>query len=224
MVKLTLIARATDGLPLAEGLDTGQDAQQGRDLDIYKSQAKSLFKKLSQAGQQQTASRMSIETGPYFFHYLIEGGVCYLTLCDRAYPKKLAFQYLEDLQKEFEKINRTQIDTAARPYAFVKFDTFIQKTRKLYLDTHTQRNLSRLNDDLMEVQQIMTRNIQEVLGAGEKLDHLNQVSSRLSAESSAYAKKAKELSQQAFLRKWLPFVAVLVIVGFIFYVRRLLAG
>ena len=49
-------------------------------------------------------------------------------------------------------------------------DTYIQKTRKLYLDTHTQRNLSKLNDDLIEVQQIMTRNIQEVLGMGEKLD------------------------------------------------------
>jgi hypothetical protein len=29
------------------------------------------------------------------FHYIIEGGVCFLTLCDRGYPKKLAFQYLE---------------------------------------------------------------------------------------------------------------------------------
>lgn len=49
-------------------------------------------------------------------------------------------------------------------------DTFIQKTRKLYLDTRTQRNLSKLNDDLYEVQQIMTRNIQEVLGVGDRLD------------------------------------------------------
>lgn len=219
MVKLTLIARATDGLPLAEGLDSGQEQ---RDLDIYKMQAKTLFKKLSQ-GQQQ-ASRMSIETGPFYFHYIIEGGVCYLTLSDRSYPKKLAYQYLEELQREFEKINRTAIDTAARPYAFIKFDTFIQKTRKLYLDTHTQRNLSKLNDDLIEVQQIMTRNIQEVLGAGEKLDHLSQASSRLSSESSVYAKKAKELSQQALLRKWAPFGIVIVIVLLMWYFRGLFYG
>lgn len=49
-------------------------------------------------------------------------------------------------------------------------DTFIQKTKKLYLDTRTQRNLSKLNEDLQEVHSIMTRNIQEVLGQGEKLD------------------------------------------------------
>lgn len=49
-------------------------------------------------------------------------------------------------------------------------DAFIQKTRKLYLDTRTQRNLAKLNDDLYEVQQIMTRNIQDVLGIGDRLD------------------------------------------------------
>ena len=49
-------------------------------------------------------------------------------------------------------------------------DTFIQKTKKLYLDTHTQRNIAKLNDELYEVHQIMTRNVQEVLGVGEKLD------------------------------------------------------
>lgn len=49
-------------------------------------------------------------------------------------------------------------------------DTFIQKTKKQYLDTRTQRNIAKLNDELYEVHQIMTRNIQEVLGVGEKLD------------------------------------------------------
>lgn len=37
-VKLTLIARVNDGLPLAEGLDTDKD----QDLDYYKQQAKVL--------------------------------------------------------------------------------------------------------------------------------------------------------------------------------------
>ena len=56
--------------------------------------------------------------------YIIEGRVCYLTMCDRSYPKKLAFQYLEDLKNEFERVNGPQIETAARPYAFIKFGRF----------------------------------------------------------------------------------------------------
>jgi vesicle transport protein SEC22 len=167
---------------------------------------------------------MSYESGPYYLHYLIEAGVCYLTLCERGYPKKLAYQYLEDLQREFHHQNQDQVGTVARPYAFIKFgtphartratyallvmraiqvwvtqwwrhgsnldgrrkgavsnspdghgersdsDTFIQKTKRLYLDTRTQRNLNKMNEELAEVQQIMTRNIQEVLGQGERLD------------------------------------------------------
>jgi vesicle transport protein SEC22 len=156
-----------------------------------------------------------------FFHsYLIEGGVCYLTLCDRSYPKKLAYQYLEELQHEFEKVNRSQIETVARPYAFIKFDTFIQKTRKLYMDTRTQRNLSKLNDDLFEVQQIMTRNIQEVLGVGDRLDQVSQMSSRLSSESRIFADKAKDLNRQAFIRKWAPVAIVVGVVVLLLWFWR----
>ena len=63
-----------------------------------------------------------------------------------------------------------QVEKISRPYAFIKFDRFIQKTRKLYLDTRTQRNLEKLSEELSEVHSIMTRNIQEVLGQGERLE------------------------------------------------------
>ena len=46
-------------------------------------------------------------------------------MCDRAYPKKLAFQYLEELRNEFERVNGSQIETAARPYAFIKFGRYL---------------------------------------------------------------------------------------------------
>ena len=64
MVKLTMIARVTDGLPLAEGLDDGRDWQ---DAELYKQQIKALFKNLSRG--QNEPSRMSVETGPYIFQY-----------------------------------------------------------------------------------------------------------------------------------------------------------
>ncbi|KAG5387282.1 hypothetical protein IGI04_038752 [Brassica rapa subsp. trilocularis] len=215
MVKMTLIARVTDGLPLAEGLDDGRDLP---DSDMYKQQVKSLFKNLSRGHNE--ASRMSVETGPYVFHYIIEGRVCYLTMCDRSYPKKLAFQYLEDLRNEFERVNGPNIETAARPYAFIKFDTFIQKTKKLYQDTRTQRNIAKLNDELYEVHQIMTRNVQEVLGVGEKLDQVSEMSSRLTSESRIYADKAKDLNRQALIRKWAPVAIVLGVVFLLFWVKN----
>jgi vesicle transport protein SEC22 len=100
----------------------------------------------------------------------------------------------------------------------VHADTFIQKTKKLYMDTRTQRNLSKMTEDLSEVQSIMTRNIQEVLGQGEKLDRkcasrlarpwsssappgvahadMTKLSSTLASESKQYAVRAKDLHRQ----------------------------
>lgn len=96
--------------------------------------------------------------------------MCYLVLTERAYPKRLAFNYLEELQKEFNLMYAMEVESATRPYAFIKFDTFIQKTKKLYMDTRAQRNVNKLNEDLADVQKIMMTNIQEVLGRGERLD------------------------------------------------------
>ncbi|KAL0463777.1 UNVERIFIED_CONTAM: vesicle transport protein [Sesamum latifolium] len=111
-----------------------------------------------------------------------------------------------------------QIETAGRPYAFIKFDTFMQKTKKLYQDTRTQRNIAKLNDELYEVHQIMTRNVQEVLGVGEKLDQVSQMSSRLTSESRIYADKAKDLNRQALIRKWAPVAIVLGVVFLLLWV------
>jgi vesicle transport protein SEC22 len=201
-----MVARVADGLPLAEGLDTDR----ARDLEPYKQQAKTLFKKLS-AGPPPP-SRMSYESGAYFLHYMIESGVCYLTLSDRGYPKKLAYQYLEDLQREFSAQNGAAVETVARPYAFIKFDTFIQKTKKLYQDTRTQRNLDKLNEDLHDIQSVMTRNIQDILGQGERLDHVSDMSETLRNESKKYAARAKDLSRQALIQKYAP---IAIVVGFV---------
>lgn len=40
----------------------------------------------------------------------------------------------------------------------------------MFQDTRSQRNVAALTADLSEVHQIMSRNIAEVLGQGEKLD------------------------------------------------------
>ena len=36
-----------------------------------------------------------------FISYLIDNTICYLTLTEKTYPKRLAFLFLEDIAKEF---------------------------------------------------------------------------------------------------------------------------
>ena len=45
----------------------------------------------------------------------------YLALCEKAYPKKLAFAFLDELTKEFEVLHGDEVEAAERPYQFIGF-------------------------------------------------------------------------------------------------------
>jgi hypothetical protein len=46
----------------------------------------------------------------------------------------------------------------------------MQKTKRIYQDTRTQNNLSKLNEDLQDVTRIMTKNMEDLLWRGDSLD------------------------------------------------------
>jgi hypothetical protein len=44
-----------------------------------------------------------------------------MCICDQSYPRKLAFSYLDELSKEFQRSYEGKIEGATRPYAFMGF-------------------------------------------------------------------------------------------------------
>uniref|UniRef100_A0A673AGM1 SEC22 homolog B, vesicle trafficking protein a n=1 Tax=Sphaeramia orbicularis TaxID=375764 RepID=A0A673AGM1_9TELE len=185
MILMTIIARVADGLPLAASIQ--EDEQSGRDLQQYQSQAKQLCRRLN----AQSPDRCTLETGELNFHYLIAQGVCYLSLCEASFPKKMVFAYLEDLHNEFYDQYGRRVPSVTRPYSFIEFDTYIQKAKKTYIDSRARRNLGSINSELHDVQRIMVANIEEVLQRGEALSALDTKASNLtSTPRSTYAKVA----------------------------------
>jgi len=211
MSYFTSISRVSDGLPLAEALDSDGLSE----LDAYRAQAKKIVKTLSRKSQ----SKLTIETGDYYFAYSIVNDVCYLTLCEKSYPKKLAFKFLEELQKEFDIQYADEITSAKRPYAFLKFDTFIQKTKKVYSDTRSQRNLNKVTEDLTEIREIMNKNITDILGRGETIDSVSKKSSELLVKSGLYKKQAKDLNTGMLLRKYAWLIIGLSIILLFLFIR-----
>ena len=68
-------------------------------------------------------------------------------------------------------------------YFGILTDTYMQKTKKNYMDSRTRRSMNRLNDELHDVQRIMVQNIDDVLQRGEQLsgiwDSLKQLNIHL---------------------------------------------
>jgi vesicle transport protein SEC22 len=135
--------------------------------------------------------------------YLISGDLCFLCICDRSYPRKLAFTYLSDLSQEFTTIYQPQqyLAPSCRPYAFVEFDTFIQRTKKTYQDSRATQNLDKLNDELKDVTKVMTKNIEDLLYRGDSLERMGDISSRLREDSRKYKKAAVRINWELLLKQ-----------------------
>ncbi|OXV11651.1 hypothetical protein Egran_00592 [Elaphomyces granulatus] len=196
MVKSTQIARIDDGLMLAASVD---DEQAEAELSGVKSQAKMLFKRMS----RNSALEASIESGQYNLHYTINDDICFLCICDRSYPRKLAFTYLADLATEFTTTypSSQYHSPNLRPYAFIQFDTFIQRTKKTYQDSRASQNLDKLNDELRDVTKVMTKNIEDLLYRGDSLERMGELSGRLREDSRKYKKAAVRINWELLLKQ-----------------------
>ncbi|KXN73090.1 snare-like protein [Conidiobolus coronatus NRRL 28638] len=213
MVLSTTIIRISDGLLLAASTD---DDNSSHELNECKAQTKLFFRKLS----PESEPRCSIESGKFFLHYLLEQDICYLTICEKSYPRKLAFSYLEELSREFfTNYGNEYHKPGLRPYAFIKFDEFIQKTKKIYQDSRATDNLSKLNEDLQDVTRIMTKNMEDLLWRGDSLDRMNTLSDQLRDQSLKYRKDAQHLNWLALYRKYGIPLIIIVIVMSVFLVR-----
>ncbi|KAI0157737.1 transport protein-like protein sec22 [Xylariaceae sp. FL1272] len=213
MIRSTQIARATDGLMLCASVD---DEQNEASLAEVKSQIKLILRRLNRNSEQQA----SIESGNYTLHYLIANEIVYICICDRSYPRKLAFTYLSDISTEFSNsYNTTQLlSPSLRPYAFMEFDTFINRTKSTYADTRATQNLDKLNDELRDVTKVMTKNIEDLLYRGEGLERMSDMSSRLKDDSRKYRRAAVRINWELLVKQYAPIgVFGLVVILFVWF-------
>jgi len=142
-----------------------------------------------------TSKWVSTRTRPRSRSYVVELGVCFLVLCEKTYPKLLAFSFLLELQSAFfEAYTNSDIQAAMRPYEFIKFGTAhgapsdeagdagltsrspaawlgaraeptLQRIRRRYLSPRTLKTPHDLTDLSEKVQSIRALTMQEAIGA-----------------------------------------------------------
>jgi vesicle transport protein SEC22 len=83
----------------------------------------------------------------------------------------------------------------------VEFDTFIQRTKKIYQDSRASQNLDRLNDELRDVTKVMTKNIEDLLYRGDSLERMGELSGRLREDSKRYKKAAVRINWELLIKQ-----------------------
>lgn len=187
-------------------------------LTEVKQQVRQVLRTLTRS----SAPQASVDCGPsYTLNYTIDSDIVFLCICDRSYPRKLAFTYLSDLSREFTTTHPPNQVHAPnlRPYAFMEFDGFVGKTRAVYIDSRASQNLDQLNDELRDVTQIMTKNIEDLLYRGDSLERMGEISSRLRDDSKKYRRAAVRINWELMLKQYGPFAALGFIILFFIWWR-----
>ncbi|KAM3682289.1 hypothetical protein ACB098_12G061900 [Castanea mollissima] len=203
MVKLTIVGRVSDGLPLAQG--PRYMIEDYNKFLFYKQQAELILKEISKGALAH--SKMTIHIDHHSFNLLVDNGIIFITLCDSSYPRKLAFHYLQDLQKEFEKFDNRLVEKITRPYSFVKFDSIIGNIRRLYINTRTQANLSKLNANRKQDVDIVTKHISEILERRQNAEISDRVFVTPQTASSIWSSPRRE----EIALKWTPITTIFVV-------------
>jgi vesicle transport protein SEC22 len=166
-------------------------------------------------------TRAAIESGEYKLQYAVYAPVLvfslwseyhsfyrhedliFFAITERSFPKELAAMYLDDVSAEFLSTHRdTEYRSPAlRPYAFNDFDTFMQRTKKSYENPRASNNLDKVQAQLKETTQIMSKNLEDLLYRGDSLDRMGQMSSDLRESSKKYKRAAVRINWELLLKQ-----------------------
>ncbi|KAG8432136.1 hypothetical protein GDO86_016680 [Hymenochirus boettgeri] len=137
------VVRVRDGLPLSASTDHDQNTS----VQETKKYLKVLSKKL-----EHLPDRCTLKRGAHNVHFISSLGVSYMMLCSETYPTVLAFCFLDELQKEFiTTYAMAHINNAIRPYSFIEFDHFIQKTKQRFNSPRSLSTKMNLSDMQTEI-------------------------------------------------------------------------
>ena len=128
MLHFTLIFRESDCLALAADTDTNSAVK----LDAYKSTAKLLIRKIVTSQPLTPGEFLLVDSGPYYYCVVSEGGAVFLAMCDTGIKIEIVTGYLVEIAREFLAQYSGQISAVSRPYPFIKFDLYLQKTKRLF--------------------------------------------------------------------------------------------
>ncbi|XP_007906445.1 vesicle-trafficking protein SEC22c [Callorhinchus milii] len=124
MILFAYVVRVGDGLPLS----ASTDSLHSKDLQECKRYLKILSKILG-----AYPGRGTVKSNQLQIHFNSLQGVAYMTICCSFYPTTLAFCFLEELGVEFvSSYDHTKVHMVSRPYAFLEFDSVIQKIKWHY--------------------------------------------------------------------------------------------
>ena len=223
-MELIFIARTRDSMMLCASLDK-------RGGGPYTRQVTEILRGLQTNNNGGGPTKCTIQSSNEMsFHYVLDGGVCFITLTNSKFPKRLVFGFLEDLRVSFRGFVEAKAETqgatfdreiqnVTATYAFITFDQTIQKKKREYSNPDSSDNMRRLKSELTDITNIMSQNIDDILKRGENLEDLGQRSRTLKNSSKVFEKQAKWLRMCKEIQQYAIVGGVVLFICIVLYWR-----
>lgn len=144
------------------------------------------------------------------FNFEVFGGITYLCICKRAFPRRLIFAFLKEVRERFEaRFSESDVRTAGEQQMGPPFKSALKEITKGY--TSRKDKVEQVQDQVREVSVMMRKNIEDTLDRGERLDTLVDKADDLRENAGVFSRQSTSLSRH-YCKKQAAAVACIVVI------------
>jgi vesicle-associated membrane protein 7 len=129
----------------------------------------------------------------YLFHYVSQDGFTYLVMADDAAGRRMPFAFLADLQRHF--LSAPGSSSSGSPVHALQgsFGPTISNLMHTYNTAPPQDELTRAQDELNQVRNIMVQNVEQILSRGERIELLVDKTDVMAGQATAFRRGARSV-------------------------------
>ncbi|RHZ63262.1 hypothetical protein Glove_330g35 [Diversispora epigaea] len=160
-------------------------------------------------------SKLTYVYDRYLFHYICEDGLTYMCMADDSFGRRIPFLFLQDIKERFLVTYSKDRATTAVPYGMNEFSKVIQKQMEHFSDVSHADRIKKVHGEIEQVKDVMTRNIEQVLERGERIEILVDKTDNLNQQAFAFKKRSTALKRSMWWKNTkllilLVFVIILI--------------
>jgi len=165
---------------------------------------------------------MTYQYDNYNFHYVTEGGICYLCMSDDMNKHRIPYAFLQDTKERFLGTYGTEAPLHAIAFSYnEEFSKVIQERMDYYNSDEADRsidNIGAVKSQIEDVKGVMVQNIEKVLERGEKIELLVDKTDRLNQQAFRFESSSRNLRRAMYWKKMRCYIGIGVAVAFLIFI------
>lgn len=197
------------------------------------SQTSSLTSIILPKIDHRTPQKLTYTHNDNFIHYIADapsdypsadpsaGGLTYIVISPSSFGRRIPFGYLVEIKKQFLiRYDPQNTDFASLPpYGAADFNSQLKSLMVSYGTTQAgkQDAITNVQQDIDNVKEIMTENIERVLERGERIDLLVDKTDRLGVGAHDFRVRSRGLKRQMWWKNVKLMVLLGIVIVFLIY-------